>query len=108
MQDKDFDYRSLDTLFHSRIRLAAVSILLQYREVEFNLLKQETGATDGNLSSHLRKLEEAGYIQVRKTFEDRKPKSFYSLTEKGRSAFEEYLRKLEQFIRPLKGDGEEQ
>jgi DNA-binding HxlR family transcriptional regulator len=108
MQDREFDYRSLDSLFHSRIRLAAVSILLQYRTAEFSLLKQETGATDGNLSTHLRKLEEAGYIEVRKTFEERKPKSFYSLTERGRQAFEEYLQRLEQFIRPGTGNGEEE
>jgi DNA-binding PadR family transcriptional regulator len=65
---------------------------------EFTFLKDKVGATDGNLSVHLRKLEEAGYISVDKRFVSRKPVSSYKLTVKGRKAFESYLAHLEKLI----------
>lgn len=97
---KEFDYRKLNNIIHSRIRLAVMTILISAEKAEFTLLKQKIGTTDGNLSSHLSKLEKAGYIDVKKSFVDKKPISTYSLTNKGREAFEKYIDLLEKFISP--------
>ncbi|MGE5353579.1 MAG: winged helix-turn-helix domain-containing protein [Acidobacteriota bacterium] len=95
----EFDYQQLDDVIHSRIRLAIVAVLISVDEADFNFLKEKVNATDGNLSVHLRKLEEAGYIVVRKEFVDRKPKTVYSLSKKGAKAFEIYIERLEKMIR---------
>ena len=95
---KDFDYQQLDEIIHSRIRLAIMSVLISLQEAEFKFLKEKVHATDGNLSVHLKKLEEAGYIVVKKEFVDRKPVSSYKLSEKGVEAFEHYIKKLESLI----------
>lgn len=95
----DFDYQQLDDLIHSRIRLAVMSVLVSVDEADFTFLRDKINATDGNISVHLRKLEEAGYITVNKTFVDRKPATSYKLTAKGRKAFELYIEKLESFIK---------
>lgn len=99
-KDKKFDYRKLNSLIHSRIRLAVMTILVSRESAEFTYLKNKIGTTDGNLSIHLSKLEEAGYLDVKKTFMDRKPLSSYKLTAKGREAFEHYIDMLEKFINP--------
>jgi DNA-binding MarR family transcriptional regulator len=93
------DYRSLDELFHSRIRLAVVSILLAVDEADFSTLKKRVGATDGNMNTHLGKLENAGYIAFKKRFHDRKPVTIYRLTAKGRESFKKYVEILEGFIK---------
>ncbi len=103
MADKEFDYRELDELIHSRPRLGIMSILVAVEEAEFNFLKERLGMTDGNLSAHLRKLEEASYISVKKEFIARKPRTSYSITAKGRRAFEAYLRQLEKLIQAKEG-----
>jgi DNA-binding HxlR family transcriptional regulator len=95
----DFDYQQLDDRIHSRIRLAIMSILIGVEQAEFNFLKQQVKTTDGNLSIHLRKLEEAKYITVKKEFVERKPQSQYRLTRKGRDAFAAYIAQLEKFIK---------
>ena len=95
----DFDYQQLDDRIHSRIRLAIMSILIGVEQAEFNFLKKQVKTTDGNLSIHLRKLEEAKYITVKKEFVDRKPQSQYHITRKGRQAFAEYIAQLEKFIK---------
>lgn len=95
----EFDYQQLDDIIHSRIRLAIVAVLISVDEADFNFLKEKVNATDGNLSVHLRKLEEAGYIHVRKEFVDRKPKTVYTLSKKGTKAFEIYIERLEKMIR---------
>ena len=95
---KSFDYQQLDDVIHSRIRLAVVSVLVSVEEAEFTFLRERVHATDGNLSIHLRKLEEAGYIEVKKGFVGRKPQSTYRLTEAGRKAFEAYVAALEKLI----------
>ena len=95
---KNFYYQQLDDIIHSRIRLAAMSVLAAVDEAEFTFLRERIQATDGNLSIHLRKLEEAGYIEVRKGFVGRKPQSMYRLTESGRRAFENYVATLEKLI----------
>jgi DNA-binding MarR family transcriptional regulator len=91
-------FEPLDPVIHAQVRLAVLSILITARHADFNFLKQETGTTDGNLSTHLVKLEEAGYIQVKKTFQGKRPLTTCSLTEKGKSAFAKYLRALESYF----------
>ena len=95
---KDFDYQQLNEIIHSRIRLAIMSVLISVDEAEFRFLKEKVNTTDGNLSVHLKKLEEAGYTKVKKEFINRKPVSSYQLTEKGKDAFELYIKKLETMI----------
>ena len=92
----------LDRLIHERIRLGIVSALAANSSVTFNDLKRLLRTTDGNLSVHARKLEEAGYIACTKTFEGRVPKTEYSLTSSGRRAFEKYLDHMEALIQAMK------
>ncbi|MBN2858073.1 MAG: transcriptional regulator [Candidatus Delongbacteria bacterium] len=94
----EFDYTLLDEIIHSRIRLAIISVLISVEEADFNFLKQNVNATDGNLSVHLKKIEEAGYLSVEKLFVDRKPQTKYRLTEAGREAFEKYVERLEKML----------
>ena len=95
----EFNYQQLDEIIHSRIRLAIIAVLIAVDESEFTFLKEKVNATDGNLSTHLKKLEESGYIAVSKSFENRKPVSRYMLTQKGRKAFEIYVERLEKLIK---------
>ena len=88
----------LDRLIHERIRLGIVSALAANESLSFADLKDVLGTSDGNLSVHARKLEEAGYIRVHKGFEDRKPKTEYRLTPKGRKALEGYLARMEEIL----------
>lgn len=102
MKERDGrNYQDLDELLHSRIRLAVVSVLVSVEEIDFTGLRERVGATDGNLATHTRKLEDAGYIEVRKSFVDRKPSTAYRLTETGREKLRQYVAKLEQFLGPL-------
>jgi DNA-binding HxlR family transcriptional regulator len=93
-------YEPLDPVIHSQVRLAVMSILISVKQADFNFLKKAIETTDGNLSTHLSKLEEAGYISVKKTFRGKKPLTTCSLTEKGRTAFAKYLRALEDYLPP--------
>ena len=95
----DFDHQQLDEIIHSRIRLAIMAVLITVDESEFTFLKEKVNATDGNLSTHLKKLEDSGYVAVSKSFENRKPVSRYMLTQKGRKAFEMYIERLERLIK---------
>jgi DNA-binding MarR family transcriptional regulator len=90
---------SLDRLIHERMRLGIVSALAANESLTFNELKGLLQTTDGNLSVHARKLEEAGYISCTKSFEGRMPKTEYALTASGRKAFERYLDHMEALIR---------
>lgn len=92
------DYRKLDNLIHSRIRLALMSALTRVDDISFNELKKALNATDGNLSTHLSKLQEAGYVTVEKRTEDGKTESRFKVTQKGLSAFAKYIGDLEPFI----------
>jgi DNA-binding HxlR family transcriptional regulator len=89
----------LDRLIHERTRLAIVSALAVNSRLTFNELKQLLGASDGNLSVHARKLEDAGYVSCEKSFSGRMPKSEYRLTPAGRRALEKYLNHMEALIR---------
>jgi len=88
----------LDRLIHERIRLGIVSALAVNRHLSFNDLKKLLKTTDGNLSVHARKLEEAGYVTCEKYFEGRVPKTEYRLTPSGRRALERYLDHMEAII----------
>jgi DNA-binding HxlR family transcriptional regulator len=93
----------LDRLIHERMRLGIVSALAANETLSFNDLKKLLQSTDGNLSAHARKLEDAGYLTCTKTFEQRVPKTAYRLTAEGRRAFERYLRHLEAVIEHARG-----
>jgi DNA-binding HxlR family transcriptional regulator len=90
---------NLDRLIHERIRLGIVSALAVNRSLTFNELKALLKTTDGNLSVHARKLEEADYIVCTKSFDGRLPKTEYRLTSAGRKALERYLDHMEALIR---------
>ena len=90
---------ALDRIIHERLRLAIVSALAVNPILTFAELKRLLSTTDGNLSVHSRKLEEAGYIAVQKKFEGRVPRTEYRLTPSGRSALERYLTHMEALIR---------
>lgn len=89
----------LDRLIHERLRLGIVSALATNDSLSFNDLKRLLKTTDGNLSVHARKLEEANYISCTKFFEGRIPRTEYRLTATGRKALEEYLNQMEHLIR---------
>jgi DNA-binding HxlR family transcriptional regulator len=89
----------LDRLIHERMRLAIVSSLAVGDSLSFNELKRLLDTTDGNLSVHARKLEDAGYIACTKSFEGRVPRTEYRLTATGRRALERYLSHMEALIR---------
>ena len=92
----------LDRLIHERMRLGIVSALAANPSLTFNELKTLLKTTDGNLSVHARKLEEARYVACKKSFEGRMPKSEYRLTEAGKRAFEKYLNHMEALIHAMR------
>ena len=92
----------LDKLIHERVRLAIVSALAATDSLGFNDLKKLIGTTDGNLSVHARKLEDAGYLLCTKRFEGRVPKTEFSLTAAGRRALERYVDHMEALIRAVR------
>ena len=92
----------LDRLIHERVRLGIVSALAVNDSLTFNDLKQLLKTTDGNLSVHARKLEEAGYLTCAKSFEGRLPKTAFRLTPAGRRALERYLDHMEALIRVMR------
>ena len=90
---------SLDRLLHDRMRLGIVSALAAADDMSFADLKSALNATDGNLSVHARKLEDAGYVSCEKTFAGRTPRTSYTLTAAGRRALEKYLDHMDAIIR---------
>lgn len=99
------DLRSLtevDRLLHEPARAVITAILAAVESADFVFLQRETGLTKGNLSTHLRRLEEAGYIEIQKTFRGKYPLTLCRLTERGRAAFEQYRRTLSQFVEGTK------
>lgn len=93
-----FDVNELDEMIHGRIRLGIMSYLIGAGTADFGTLKARLQTTDGNLSVHLRKLEDAGYVAIAKSFRDRKPMTEISLTRSGRSAFVKYLDSLSKLV----------
>ncbi|GAB3997692.1 transcriptional regulator [Spirosoma daeguense] len=87
--------------FESKARLSIMSVLMVNDSLSFNALKELLGLTDGNLATHLRALEESGYVSVQKQFVGRKPNTTYSATPSGQQAFSDHLNALEAFIKNL-------
>lgn len=92
----------LDRVIHERVRLAIVSALAGAQSLTFNELKDLLDITDGNLSVHARRLEEAGFVASRKSFVDRVPRTEYKLTAAGRRALDEYLDHMESLIQRVR------
>ncbi len=88
----------LDRLIHEPARLAIMSILFAAEEADFLFLLREAGLTKGNLSAHLSRLEEAGYVEIEKTFRGKLPQTICRLTPAGRKAFEDYRKQLKAFL----------
>jgi DNA-binding HxlR family transcriptional regulator len=93
---------NLDRLIHERLRLGIISALAANESLTFSDLKSLMNTTDGNLSVHARKLEEAGYISCTKFFQGRLPKTEYKLTAAGRSALQNYLSHMESLIKQMR------
>jgi len=93
---------NLDRLIHERLRLGIISALAANESLTFSDLKKLMNTTDGNLSVHARKLEEAGYIACTKYFDGRLPKTEYKLTKEGRQALENYLNHMESLIKQMR------
>jgi DNA-binding HxlR family transcriptional regulator len=94
----------LNPVIHGKLRLGLLSLLSSVEEAEFTWLRLKTGATDGNLGAQLLKLEDAGYIAVKKKFVQRKPQTLYRMTESGRAALSEYVQSLKQLLGDAIGD----
>jgi DNA-binding MarR family transcriptional regulator len=97
------NFPDFDRLIHEKTRLALVSALAVNPTLSFNELKAILKTTDGNVSVHARKLEDAGYLSCKKSFEGRMPKTEYSLTSAGKKALEKYLGHMEALIRNTRG-----
>lgn len=93
-------FKALDPLLHSQLRLAVMSLLISVESADFVYIKEQTGATAGNLSVQLDKLSTAGYIDVSKRFEGKKPKTTCKVTDKGLDAFESYVKSIQQYLKP--------
>lgn len=94
----DYDHTLIDDVIHSRLRLAVMAALASVERMEFTALRDKVHATDGNLSVHLRKLEDAGYVHIEKRFAERKPRSDCSITAQGRAAFRAYVDQLASLV----------
>lgn len=95
---KPLDYRAIDEVIHGRVRLAVMSFLMTAGQSDFVELRQALDVTDGNLGAQLRKLEEHGYVEIRKGYVGRKPHSAVLLTEAGRAAMQAYLGQLRALL----------
>lgn len=94
----EFDINRLDEIIHGRVRLGVMAVLSGVDSADFNTLKARLQTTDGNLSVHLRKLEDAGFVAVTKRFEGRKPLTEASMTPAGRKAFVAYLDAMQGLV----------
>lgn len=94
----DFDIGRIDDVIHGRVRLGIMAVLSAVERADFNTLKARLRTTDGNLSVHLRKLEDAGFVEVTKRFAGRKPLTEASLTDAGRKAFVNYLDAMSELV----------
>ena len=94
----DFDIEHIDEVIHGRLRLGIMAYLSTAGSADFNALKAKLQATDGNLSVHLRKLEDAGYVAIDKSFVGRKPLTRVALSDAGRAAFAGYLDAIAKLV----------
>ena len=91
-------FEPLDPLLHSELRLAIMSLLVSAEEAEFPYIKEQTGATAGNLSVQIDKLSAAGYIEVEKTFKGKRPCTICRITPEGLKAFEDYVKAIKSYL----------
>ncbi len=91
-------YKNLDPLLHSQLRLAVMSLLMSVKSAEFVYIKEKTGATAGNLSVQIDKLATANYIKVSKSFKGKMPLTTCQITPEGIKAFEQYVNDLKQYL----------
>jgi DNA-binding MarR family transcriptional regulator len=98
-----FDIDDIDDVIHGRVRLGVMAYLSSARTAEFNEIKRRLQTTDGNLSVHLRKLEDAGYVAVEKSFVGRKPLTRLTLTPGGHAAFVRYLDAIGKLVEETRG-----
>ena len=101
MSGSETNIKDVDRLIHEPSRLMIMAQLYVVQSADFLFIQNQTQMTPGNLSSHLSKLEGAGYVEVTKEFLDRKPHTALALTKKGRAAFKEYRKKVKQFVEKL-------
>ena len=92
------NFKDLDPLLHSQLRLAVISLLVSVKEAEFTFLKEKTNATAGNLSVQIQKLKDANYIEITKQFKDNYPQTMCRITPKGIDAFEKYVQALQSYM----------
>lgn len=90
--------QKIDDVIHAKARLGIMSLLMSYENCDFSFLKKKLGLSDGNLGTHLKKLEEAAYIKMEKTFVNQKPKTICQPTDIGEQAYREYLVALENLL----------
>ena len=93
----------IDRLVHEPARLAVMSLLYVVESADFTFLMNQTGLTWGNLSAHISKLEEAGYLKVEKTFKGKRPNTTLKLTPQGRQAFRDYAKRMKQVFQDFNG-----
>ena len=93
-------FNDLDPILHSQLRLSIVSILMAVEEANFTFIQETTKAAAGNISIQIKKLQEAEYVKVKKTFKNNYPNTTISMTSKGIKAFEDYVNNLNKYINP--------
>lgn len=98
-EENPFDHNDIDDVIHGRLRLGVMAYLSAVSPAIFGELRDKVGATDGNLSTHLKKLEEAGYIEQEKRFVGKKPQTRVHLTPKGRSAWIAWIQRMEAIMK---------
>jgi len=99
--EESHSIQKIDKIIHEPARLLLMAHLFVVESADFLFLQRQTGLTWGNISSHLRKLEDAGYVAVEKEFIDKKPHTTLKLTDKGRTAFQEYRKNMKQVFEDL-------
>ncbi|MDE3185371.1 MAG: transcriptional regulator [Bacteroidota bacterium] len=93
-------FKELDPILHSQLRLAVMSLVISVKEAEFTFLKEKTNATSGNLSVQISKLKEVGYIDITKQFNNNYPQTICKITSVGIEAFENYVKALQSYLTP--------
>ncbi len=99
-------FKELDPILHSQLRLAIMSLLISVKEAEFTFLKDKTNSTSGNLSVQVNKLKDAGYIEVKKQFNNNYPQTICKITKTGIDAFEIYVKALQTYMNPDANSGQ--
>jgi predicted transcriptional regulator len=93
------EFKDLDPILHSQLRLAIMSLLISVKEAEFTFIKEKTNATAGNLSVQLNKLKEVSYVEITKQFKDNYPLTLCKITPAGIAAFENYVNALQSYMK---------